>query len=557
MGRRCLLLLAIVGLASASIARVGFSQVRRGEQARCIGGRPHVISFDTVGAVDDMFVPIDPTLVAGTQCDIDNTQIELAMRNASAMAEFAGTIDKRTAAYGQAFLTGSASDGTLTCANGTEAVRAARRAARLAAEPRAVAARALARGDDPNSICNGFATCNECLQVSFCDYCPLQSMGSTRCFNGGNIHLKSKCRTKKSCVGPDCAQPTCPAGPNVTETDYVLRRIISYDAATDGSNVLTVHAVPVKYDEIFSDANITSSRVADRDFCDARELGGGAVGSTPWCLGFNVNNDFSDPMFCKSSAGSFPIFDKTIGPATLNIDCTDCFVGYQWDFVFELHMKLFKVEEIRFGFSNMSAMGSTVITMTAELQSTVAIDKQLDLMPGGAANVDFNVGIIPFHATIDVPTALDATFSFDAKATATVGTNFVANYGDNYKVWTQADGWDHVKGTPAITHGQVLDGGKNWNANFDFSLLPTVNFAMDSVFTYTYTVTNTYHSDAAWDSASEQLCEEGNAASNAIEVAQLAINVPFIKLSLAKQWGPFTKWDWSKDFPKKCVNVTA
>ena len=107
------------------------------------------------------------------------------------------------------------------------------------------------------------------------------------------------------------------------------------------------------------------------------------------------------------------------------------------------------------------------------------------------------------------------------------------------KVWTHADGWDHVKGTPQITHGQVLDGGKSWDASFDFSLLPTVNFAMDSVFTYSYTVTNTYHSDAAWDSKSAQLCENGNAASNAVEIAQLAINVPFIKLSAAKQWGPY------------------
>ena len=398
-----LLLLLVARVASSTYCSVphterrGFSQVRRGTQPRCIGGRPHEISFDTLGAVDDMFVPIDPSLVAGMQCDIDNTQIELAMRSASALASFTKVIDERTAAFGQAFLTGSASNGTLTCANGTEAVVAARRAAQLAAAPRAVASRALARGDDPNSVCNGFATCGECLQVSFCDFCPLQSIGATRCFNGGNIHLKSKCRTQKSCVGPDCAQHTCPAGPNVTETDYVLRRIIGYDATTDGSNVLTVHAVQVKYDEIFSDANITSSRVAGRDTCDARELGGGAgasASSTPWCLGFNVNTDFDDPMFCKSSAGPIPIFDKTVGPATLNIDCTDCFVGYQWDFVFELHLKRFKVQEIRFGFSNMTATGSTVLTMTAELQSTVAIDKQLDLLPGGAANVDFNVGIV-------------------------------------------------------------------------------------------------------------------------------------------------------------------
>lgn len=177
------------------------------------------------------------------------------------------------------------------------------------------------------------------------------------------------------------------------------------------------------------------------------------------------------------------------------------------------------------------------------------------MFPGGAANVDFNIGIIPFHAHVEIPTALDATFTFNAKATATVGTNFIANYGDNYKIWNTASGWNHVKSTPVISHSRVLDCDKSWNAQFDFSLVPVVNFAMDNVFTYTYTVTNTYHSDAEWDG--KQVCEKSNALSNAVEVAQLKINVPFIKLALAKQWGPYTKWDWSKTFPLKCINATS
>ena len=46
----------------------------------------------------------------------------------------------------------------------------------------------------------------------------------------------------------------------------------------------------------------------------------------------NVIDDFKDPNFCKAAAGVIPIFDKTIGPGaaslTVNIDCTNCFVGY-------------------------------------------------------------------------------------------------------------------------------------------------------------------------------------------------------------------------------------
>ena len=155
-----------------------------------------------------------------------------------------------------------------------------------------------------------------------------------------------------------------------------------------------------------------------------------------------------------------------------------------------------------------------------------------------------------------MPTAVDATFSFDAKATATVGTDFVANYGDNYKTWTKDTGWDHTKSTPVITHGQILDGEESWNAQFDFSLIPVVDFEMDSVFKYTYTVTDTYHSDVEWDSKSQQLCDNANAASNAVEVAKLQISVPFIKMSLAKEWGPYVNWDWTKTFGPHCINTT-
>merc|ERR1711964_253033 len=120
------------------------------------------------------------------------------------------------------------------------------------------------------------------------------------------------------------------------------------------------------------------------------------------CLGFNVNTDVDDPTFCKSSAGAFPIFDHSFGPLSVTVDCTDCFVGYAWDFVFKLKIQHFKMEEIQFGYRNMTAIGSKVLTMTADLLATIAIDKQLDLFPGGSANVDFNVGFIPFHATLSI-----------------------------------------------------------------------------------------------------------------------------------------------------------
>ena len=512
----------------------GFTQRRAGVHKRCIGGRPHIIKFSTVGAVDDMFVPLDPTLVEAVTCDIDNTQIQLHMYNGSTMQSFVDIIKERADAYGQAFLTGSNNNGTLTCRNGTEQnSKPIQRHENLGVE----------------SMCNQFKDCQSCLKCNaMCNYCPLGGMGGIRCAND-NVFLRTNCRFPSQCIGRKCKQKTCPSGPNVTTNEYILRRIIGYDADSD-SNTLTVHAVPAKYDEIFNEANISSSRVEEREECTEEER----FGSTQWCLGFNVMSNVDDPStFCKASAGSIPIFDHSFGPLSVDIECVNCFVGYSWDFVFELKIRHFKMEEIQFGFRNMTAVGAKVLKMTAELQTSIAVDKQLDLLPGGSANIDFSIGFIPFHATLNIPTAVDASFTFDAVATATIGSTFVANYGDNYKTWTKDAGWDHVKSTPSITHTQVLDGGKSWDAEFDFGLSPVLDFEMDNVFRYKFTIADTLHSDAEWNAQTNLLCAHALAKANGVEDARLSINVPFIKLSLAKEWGPYVKFDWNSTIKSKCI----
>merc|ERR1712072_1422367 len=80
---------------------------------------------------------------------------------------------------------------------------------------------------------------------------------------------------------------------------------------------------------------------------------------------------------------------------------------------------------------------------------------------------------------------------------------------------------------------------------------------MDNVFTYTYTITTTYHADTEWDNQQNLLCTHANAKANAVEDAQLKINVPFIKLALAKEWGPYVKFQWNQTLKDSCVNTSA
>merc|ERR1719453_2120508 len=98
----------------------------------------------------------------------------------------------------------------------------------------------------------------------------------------------------------------------------------------------------------------------------------------------------------------------------------------------------------------MEAVGAHVITATASAQSTLAYQKDYSLLPGGAAEINFNIGIIPFHAELDIPVTVQASFTLDALLQVTVGSTFQALYGDNYKTWAEHTGWDHVKSTPVF-----------------------------------------------------------------------------------------------------------
>ena len=60
--------------------------------------------------------------------------------------------------------------------------------------------------------------------------------------------------------------------------------------------------------------------------------------------------------------------------------------------------------------------------------------------------------------------------------------------------------------------------------------------------------------DTEWDNQQNLLCTHANAKADAVEDAKLKINVPFIKLSLAKEWGPYVKFQWNSTLKDSCIN---
>ena len=158
-----MLLPSFAAVLVAAVPRLDFTQVRSGATPMCVGGGPHVLAFDTVGAVDEAFVPLDPSMVKAIQCDIDNTQIQLQMKDATALAKFKDLIDYTMTTYGQAFLTGSAANGTLTCVNGTE------QASPPAPSPQSLMDMQNLSDTAKTSVCAQFSTCEGCLSIPYCE----------------------------------------------------------------------------------------------------------------------------------------------------------------------------------------------------------------------------------------------------------------------------------------------------------------------------------------------------------------------------------------------------
>jgi hypothetical protein len=479
---------------------------RDGEQRLCLQNRPHKLSYSTVGAPDEMFVELVASDVKSVNCDLSATSLRVQMADAGTAKAFAAKIEAIKATYGDVYVTG------MSCT-----------ANRTNPTPSPGPLAPLRRPVNTSSTCNQFTDCWSCLSVPFCNYCPQSEIEGGLACDNSDYYLRTKCHGPSSCIGPPCTTKKCPAEPAPEgQSDYILRRILDY--TVDGTDIVSLHAVIVKYDELFSDANMTISRTEGN--CSSPD-------TSQWCLGFNVDNSPTSPTFCKANAGSIPLFHA--GPIT--IDCTNCFVGFEFDFVFNMHIKKFKLQYIEFGFKNIGSFGAMEVTATAEAQWSTMIDKTLSPLPGGEADIDFKIGIIPFHSKIQIPVEVSVAASFDAKVTTTFGSDFVGDYGDNVKIWTINDGWSHTKTTPEIDWTPVFTESKSFNAQLDTSLVPQILYTMDNVFDYTLTFTKGFHADVTWDDKSKQICMSSIATESEVEIANLHINVPWVKMSLTKQWG--------------------
>jgi hypothetical protein len=110
------------------------------------------------------------------------------------------------------------------------------------------------------------------------------------------------------------------------------------------SRYINVQAAAARYDEIYSDADISFSTEGE---CDTATFAPEADKRV--CVGFNTD--------CATGASaSLPIFKNQY----VDIECTDCFIDFTMDVFFEIKIVGFTVQNISLGFRDIAVNGTVL-----------------------------------------------------------------------------------------------------------------------------------------------------------------------------------------------------
>lgn len=197
----------------------------------------------------------------------------------------------------------------------------------------------------------------------------------------------------------------------------IVRRVVGADMPDVPSRYIDVSASLAHYDEIYSDADIS---FATNGACNEEEFNA----DKKVCVGYN--------SACTGAAtNSLPIFSNKF----VTLACSDCFIDFEMDIFFELHIRGFQVSNLSTGFRDVSVNGSAIVTAQAQANWNTGIDKTLPLIQTTYL-VDFKVGVVPFMVFFALPVELTGSFTFQSEADVSFGANLKWGFG------TAAVSWD-------------------------------------------------------------------------------------------------------------------
>jgi hypothetical protein len=327
----------------------------------------------------------------------------------------------------------------------------------------------------------------------------------------------------------------------------VLRRVIAPNLVGPHtfSDSFEIKTTLANYDEVFQEGNIAYGAVSDPD-CAA------AVGTDhPICLGWNAD--------CESGHASQPIplyTSPETSFAQITATCTDCYAAFESDMVFTMQFKAFKLHAFELGLRNSSINTGVIMQVAADKQSTLSLDKALDVMGGPQILFNFKVGPVPFVALYDVPVDVSADLDINAHADVTFGASSKILLGSLDISWDPVNHWQHLtpklsfQFTPTLASTALLD------VKGQAALKPTFNLAIDRVLTYNLLATPTLNAEVSGTQASKELCLDTAFTMDLTESAELKIDIDLINFHKDWTWGPKNIVSVNKvPIPHKCIHI--
>jgi len=321
---------------------------------------------------------------------------------------------------------------------------------------------------------------------------------------------------------------------------FILRRVL---ASSEGSHLgrdIHVRTSMARYDEVFETADISYGAVADATCAPKADY------DKQICLG--ANDD------CHGHVKkALPLYSGLRGQLTAT--CTDCRAALKSDLFLSLTIRGFKLSHLEIGLRNSTLDAHAVIDAHAANQTTLAIDKQLELV-ATTYLLDFKVGSVPFMLFFDVPLRVQAELQLSAAADVSFGVHGELGLGDLGLSWDPTNHWRPV--TPSLTHALTpsLTTTAALNVGGTLAITPAFHVHFDRMFSYSITASPTLDATVQGSLASKQVCLHADYAMELVSTAELDINIDLLDFHKDWTWGPTTLGKWSGvPVPSKCVKI--
>lgn len=253
---------------------------------------------------------------------------------------------------------------------------------------------------------------------------------------------------------------------------------------------------------------------------------------------------------CSDAASPIPMYTNPI----VSLTCQDCFAGFGADVFINVTLQNWRLVHLAGGFLSMSARASLILDLKAQQDWSVGYDQTFPIIPQNAI-IDVNVGPLPFRITFQVPLRITADATFHDQAELTAGATAQWNFGDMFVVYNNGQGWTHVNPSPSFNWLPYLAAvSPQFAGSVSFSVIPSLQFQVNNVFTYQLTATPTLDVSIDGSLAAKEVCSNTTAHVILQAHSELKIDIDFLHIHEDKVWDRTVYDSGALPLESKCIH---